>query len=97
MKAIVEATIKTDMPLEDIMRVAREDQLASVPGLLRKFWMRDSRSGDYQLLLEFDGMDSVKQCLEEGFETYAAKAYQTTEPVKAKIYYVLKERDMRDY
>ena len=92
MKVLVEATIRTDMPLEDIMRVAREDQLARVPGLLKKLWLRDSRSGDYQLLLEFDDLDSAKKCLQAGFETSVAQAYQATEPVEAKVYYVLKER-----
>ncbi len=92
MKAIVEATIRTDLPLEDIMRVAREDQLARVPGLLKRSWLRDSRSGDYKLILEFEDPDSARKCIQAGFETGVAKAYQTTAPVKAKIYYVLKER-----
>ena len=94
MEYILITSIKSKLSESEVLKVAknRECYFKTVPGLIKKSWIIDEKTGIYHGIFEFESKQDLDNYLKTDFAKSVSVAYQTREAVKIQVLKVKKEQ-----
>ncbi len=95
MKYILITTIHSNLSEDEINKIAdsRKEHFKTVNGLIKKFWVKDEKTGFYHGIFEFESKSDLDNYLKTDFAKSVSIAYNAMESVKIQVLKVQKEQN----